>query len=119
MKRPGFLSNKVITCDFCMEEFYGNINTENIVMCWKCVNRLLRWSDVKKLKFLDKFKRDKGKEKIIMGFISEEALNGGETEKHTEYINREYDNKELSFAKLQDWQKQGSFVLDNEWVEVS
>ena len=93
MKRPNFLSNKKATCDFCESESYGNLNKDNLIMCWQCVNNLCDWSDGKKLRFLAKFKGRKEKENLIKRFINEEVLDGTETRKSTKDNSRVVHNR--------------------------
>lgn len=82
-KTSQFLSNKQVTCDFCKEQFGGNLNQANIIMCDKCVRWLCSASQEKRVEFYHRFDGDKDRQKVIKRFINEEALLNGETQGNT------------------------------------
>lgn len=112
MKRPNFLSNKRVICDFCELEFIGNLNKNNLIMCDKCIRNLCGWSDEEKIKILGRFKREKDKQKLIKHFINEEVLDGAETQNNTKHISRAYTNSGLWSSRAKDWQITGNIFLD-------
>ena len=118
-KRPAFLSNKQVTCDFCGLVYFGNLNTENLILCWKCVDNLCyRWSEKQKLKFLAKFKGQKEKEKLIKRFIKKETLLNEEARDNTGHIARSDNNQGVRSAGSKIWQVQGDLFLDRAGAKV-
>lgn len=114
MARPSFLSNKQVTCDFCGRDFIGNINTANLFMCDRCLRYLCSASDEQKIKFLERFKGEKEKEKVIKRFINEEVLsNGTETAVNQQHSFGGNDPKRLlRVAANKIWKKPDNFKLD-------
>jgi len=112
-ERPNFLSNKHTTCDFCGLDFVGNINKANLFMCDRCLRYLCSASDEQKIKFLEKFKGEKNKEKVIKRFINEEVLiNGTEAAVNQQYSFRGNDPKGfLRVASNKIWKKPDRFKL--------
>lgn len=112
MMRPGFLSNKRVTCDFCGNQFFGNLNTSNLILCWRCVHNLCTWTNKEKLAFLEKFKGNKDKEKLIKRFISEEVItSGGETEGYKQNTSRGCNNQGFGASRTKIWKVKGSVFL--------
>ncbi len=102
-KRPNFLSNKQVTCDFCGEEFTGNINRNNLFMCDKCVRWLCSASKEKRVEFYHRFDGDKNRQKVIKRFINEETLLNGETEGNTGYTTGGGNNQGVLPARIKIW----------------
>lgn len=120
MIRPSFLSNKRATCDFCGLDFIGNINKANLFLCDKCLRYLCSASDEQKIKFLERFKGEKDKEKAIKRFINEEVIaNGAETAVNQSDSFRGDDSKRfLKVAPNKIWKKQDCFKLDKAGASV-
>ena len=114
MARPSFLSNKQVTCDFCGLDLVGNINTANLFMCDLCLRYLSNATDEKKIKFLERFKGEKVKEKVIKRFINEEVLaNGRETAVNQQHSFGGDDPKRLlRVGANKIWKKPNHFKLD-------
>ncbi len=114
MGRPGFLSNKRVSCDFCGQESFGNINTANLFMCNKCLRYLCSTTDELKIKFLGKFEGKKDKERVIKRFINEEvSINGSEATVNQQYPFGGNDFK--GFFRVTPnkiWKKSDYFKLD-------
>jgi hypothetical protein len=113
MIRPGFLSNKHTTCDFCGLDFIGNINKANLFMCDRCLRYLCSATEEQKIRFLDKFRGEKDKEELIKRFINEEVLeNVGETTVNQQHPFGGNDSKGLlRVAPNKIWKKPDRFKL--------
>ena len=113
MIRPGFLSNKHTSCDFCGLDFIGNINKANLFMCDRCLRYLCSATDEQKIKLLERFKGEKDKEKVIKRFINEEVLvNGTEAAVNQQHSFGGNDPKGLlRVTPNKIWKKPGSFKL--------
>lgn len=119
MHRPNFLSNKKVACGFCKLEFFGNLNKENLIMCYKCIHDLCVWSDKKRSNFLAKFKEQKDKEKLIKRFINKEVVVGKETSGYSEHCPRIQDNRRVPVSKKQkNWKITGSLIMDLAGAQV-
>ncbi len=118
MARPSFLSNKQVACDFCGMNFIGNINPANLFMCNQCLRYLCNAADQQRIKFLERFKGEKDKEKVVERFINEEVLiNGRETAVNQQHPFRGNDSKRLlRVAANKIWKKPDHFKLDKEWA---
>jgi hypothetical protein len=117
-KRPSFLSNKQVSCDFCGEEFTGNINRNNLFMCDKCVRWLCVASKEKRVEFYHRFDGDKERQKVIKRFINEETLLNEEAKDSTGHTTGSGNNQRIRPAGSKIWQVQGDFFLDKAGVKV-
>jgi len=117
-KRPNFLSNKQVTCNFCDRQFRGNLNQANITMCDRCVRWLCSASSEKKVEFYHKFDGDKERQKVIKRFINEETLLNGEAKDNTGHTSRGGNNQGVLPAGSKIWPVPGDLFLDRTGVKV-
>lgn len=82
-------------------------------MCDRCLRYLCSASDDQKISFLERFRGERDKEKLIKRFINEEVLvNGSETAVNKQHSFRGNDPKGLlRIASNKIWKKQNHFKL--------
>ena len=117
-KRPNFLSNKQVTCDFCGKEFTGNINRDNLFMCDKCVRWLCSTSEKMRIEFYHRFDGDKERQKVIRRFINEETLLNGKTKDNTGYTAGGGNNQGVLPTSSQIREVPGNLFLDRPGIKV-